>query len=244
MTLSPPARIRLFGLDLLDATRTEALDRLFDPTCRTAQFVNAHCINVAARDGAYRAALLRADLLLPDGSGLEIAARLHGARFTANLNGTDLFLPLARAAAERGLSLFLLGSAPGVAKAAAEAARRAAPGLAIAGVADGYFDDDEAMIARINAARPDVVLVGMGVPRQELWIDRRRDRIEAGLMMGVGAQFDFHAERVSRAPRVLRAAGLEWLWRLGVEPRRLFRRYVIGNPVFLVRTLRDRFRPR
>ncbi len=234
--------IRLFGLDLLDATRGQALSRLLDGGPVTAAFVNAHCVNVAARDAAYRQALGAADVLLPDGSGLQIAARMGGERFTANLNGSDLFLPLCEAAAARGQSIYFLGSAEGVAKAAAEAARCHVPGLRVAGHHHGYFASDGAVIAEINASGADIVLVAMGVPRQDVWIARHRGRIDARVVMGVGAQFDFWSGRVPRAPIAFRRAGLEWVYRLSLEPRRLAGRYVAGNPAFLARAVRERMK--
>ncbi len=245
-TRSPSPRrrgsIRLFGLDLLDASRGQALSRLLDGGTVTAAFVNAHCVNVAARDADYRRALDAADILLPDGSGLQIAARMEGKRFTANLNGSDLFLPLCEAAAARGQSIYFLGSAEGVARRAAETARGHVPGLRVAGHHHGYFASDGAVISDINAAGADIVLVAMGVPRQDVWIARHRGRIGARVVMGVGAQFDFWSGRVPRAPLAFRRAGLEWVYRLGLEPRRLAGRYVAGNPAFLARAVRERMR--
>ncbi|MEM7565676.1 MAG: WecB/TagA/CpsF family glycosyltransferase [Pseudomonadota bacterium] len=237
-----PGAIRLFGLDLLDAAPGRALSRLLDRGRVTAAFVNAHCVNVAMHDPAYRAALTGADLLLPDGAGIAIAARLQGERFTANLNGTDLFLPLCEAAAVRDLSVYFLGSAPGVAEGAARAARRRVPALRVAGHRHGYFESDGPVLSDIAASGADIVLVAMGVPRQELWIARHRSAIQARLVVGVGAQFDFWSGRMPRAPEPLRRAGLEWVYRLGLEPRRMAGRYVAGNPAFLARAVRARLR--
>ncbi|MGF1551338.1 MAG: WecB/TagA/CpsF family glycosyltransferase [Paracoccaceae bacterium] len=239
MTAAPT--LDLFGLDLVDAAMPDALAALFAPGGRrTAAFVNAHCVNVAARDEDYARTLLAADLLLPDGAGIALAARMTGRRLAANLNGTDLFAPLCREAARRGLSIYFLGAAPGVAGAAARRAAEEAPGLVVAGAEHGYFraDEEEAVLARINASGADILLVALGVPLQETWIARHRERLSARLAIGVGAQFDFWSGRVARAPARLRRSGFEWAYRLALEPRRLFARYVLGNPLFVARALK------
>ena len=193
----------LFSLNIVNAGRNEALDTLLGgQEAKTAAFVNAHCINVAARSDEYRWALGKADHILPDGSGLSVAAKLSGDRFRENLNGTDLFLPLCRAAAARGMSVFLFGSGEGVAQAAAENAVKHVPELEIAGTRHGFFDERESgrIIEEINRSGADIVLVALGVPKQDVWIARNRHRMSAKLVMGVGAQFDFWSGRISRAP--------------------------------------------
>ncbi|WP_316015088.1 WecB/TagA/CpsF family glycosyltransferase [Roseobacter sp. HKCCA0434] len=237
--------LSLFGLRIADADRITAIAALLDrPGRTTAAFVNAHCVNVAARDTAYKRALRAADFLLPDGSGMALAARMAGRRLDHNLNGTDLSHPLCREAARRGLSIYLLGARPGIAREAARKLTLAVPGLRIAGTRDGFFDeaDSDAVIARINESGADIVLVAMGVPMQESWLYRHRRQLDARLAMGVGALFDFEAGVVPRAPGSLRRAGLEWTWRLAVEPRRMFRRYVLGNPAFVWRAARNALR--
>lgn len=236
--MQPTAKIDLFGFKIVDADTRTALTALLDAPQRiTAAFVNAHCVNSAARDNGYAAALASASMLLPDGSGLQLAAKMTGRRFRENLNGTDLFVPLCRAAAERGLSVYFLGARPGVAEDAARAAASLAPGLRVAGTADGYFDDHEedAVIERINRSGADILLVALGVPHQDVWIMRNRRRLAPRIAMGVGAQFDFWSGRVQRAPTAWRRAGCEWAWRLMLEPRRMFNRYVVGNPLFVAR---------
>lgn len=235
------ASITLFGLPLLSASPDRAVDHLLEtPRCRAA-FVNAHCVNLAATDAEYRAALSSAELLLPDGAGVELAARLHGKRFAANLNGTDLCpLVLARAA-ECGRPVYLLGGRPGVADAAAAILMQRYPSLRVVGTRDGYAGArDTDVIEAINDSGADILLVAMGVPLQDVWLARHHDKLKPGLVIGVGAFLDFSAGRVRRAPRWMRRIRLEWLWRLGLEPRRLFGRYVIGNALFLWRAIRHR----
>lgn len=236
--------LRLFDLDLVSASKAAAVNALLAmPRARVA-FVNAHCVNVAAQNAAYLRALQSADLLLPDGAGLELAAKLHGARFAANLNGTDLGPELAKALAARGLSLFLLGAAPGVAERAGARLQQVAPGLHVAGTRDGFdgLRDAQAAIAVINASGADMVWMATGVPHQDLWLAEHAGALNARYVMGVGALFDFLSGRIARAPLWLRRARLEWLWRLGLEPRRMFARYILGNASFLARAGLHRLR--
>jgi exopolysaccharide biosynthesis WecB/TagA/CpsF family protein len=228
------------ALNMVNTTTDQIIDAMLAPGARrTAAFVNAHCLNVAARDPIYRWALARADFRLPDGSGMQLAAKLRGTRFVENLNGTDLFVPLCKAAAARDLPIYFLGSAEGVAREAADKAREIAPGLTVAGARNGFFSaaEEEAVIKAINATGARIVLVAMGVPKQDIWIARNRHRLNADLVMGVGAQFDFWSGRVPRAPAFVRRAGLEWVVRLAVEPRRMANRYLIGNFEFTLGAL-------
>jgi exopolysaccharide biosynthesis WecB/TagA/CpsF family protein len=217
--------------------RIEALVRRRGPTSQVV-LANAHTLNLAAADPGYRDVLARAALVLRDGVGVELAARLAGARPGYNFVGTDFVPALLRVlgAREEGVSVYLLGGRDGVALEAARRLRRETPGVRVGGVEAGYGDLDGA-VARISAACPDVLLVALGNPLQEQWIGRHGDELGAGVAIGVGALFDYLAGRVPRAPGwVLRLRG-EWLFRLVVEPRRLWLRYVVGNPRFLLRLL-------
>ena len=237
----PAAALDLFGLSLLNAPQDHAITLLLSKGRRRVAFVNAHCVNVAATDPAYRQALETADVLLPDGAGIELAARLHGQRMVANLNGTDLCPALLVEAAARGKSVFLLGAKPGVAATAAARLTDLIPSLRIAGTRDGFEGSKpEGAIAAINASRADILLVAMGVPKQDIWLHRAHDSLHPDLVLGVGALLDFLSGNVPRAPVWMRRARLEWLWRLAMEPRRMFGRYVIGNVVFVIRALRAR----
>ena len=239
--MTQSATLNLFNFNIFKQARQAALDVIFDGSRHTVAFLNAHCINVAASDTTYRWALDRASVLLPDGSGLQLAARLHRSKFAENLNGTDLFLPIMQRAAADQRKVFLFGSQKGIAEKAAAKAQSLVPGLSIAGTRYGFFSaaEEAGIIADINASGADVVLVALGVPRQDVWIARNRHRLNACVVFGVGAQFDFWAGRVSRAPSILRKLGLEWTWRLAIEPRRMFKRYIFGNPAFVLRSLRS-----
>lgn len=235
--------LRLFGFAFRNTTIDGAVDEmLFAARARRKTqvvFVNAHVINTAAHDEAYRAVLARADLCLADGSGMAIAARAAGTPFVSNTNGTDVFPVLCREAVRAGRKIFLIGGREGVAERAATTIRAAGYGEAIAGSHHGYFKagsaEEDAAIAAINASHADIVLVAMGVPVQDAWIARHAHRIDAPVLAGVGGLFDFFAGNVSRAPEAVRAIGMEWAWRLALEPRRLWKRYILGNAEFLGR---------
>ncbi|MBU2994503.1 WecB/TagA/CpsF family glycosyltransferase [Octadecabacter sp. 1_MG-2023] len=237
----PQTYIPSLRVSLVDAAITETVAALLSAGRRRVAYMNAHCFNVMASDHTYAAAIQSADLLLPDGSGVSMAAKMSGQKLTANLNGTDLVPALMEQAARHGKSVFLFGGKPGTADAAARALTIKNPGLRIVGTLDGYDQakDEDAVVAYMNACEADIVLVALGVPMQDLWLHRNAHRIHADLTMGVGACFDFLAGNVSRAPRALRRIGGEWLWRLGLEPRRLAKRYLIGNATFLTRAGRN-----
>lgn len=243
-------RTALFDLPLINATRADAAYSIVDMAvageCVTIQFINAHCVNLALRDADYRRALRQADMLLPDGSGVAIAARLAGEALGENLNGTDLFPEICRHAARRGQAIFLLGGEPGIAAAAASAMCQLHPRLRIAGTRHGFWSaaDEDALIEEINGSGAAIVMVGLGVPLQEKWIARVRHRLTARVVLGVGGLFDYYSGAIPRAPLPLRKVGCEWAWRLAQEPRRLFARYVIGNPLFLLSAAQNAWRQR
>lgn len=228
-------------VSLVDATGPDVIAMLLSPGRRRVHFMNAHCFNVMARNKTYASAVRSADLLLPDGIGVALAGRMGGQRLTANLNGTDLIPALLKDASRRGKSVYLFGGAPGTAEQAAANLLRKIPGLRIVGTRDGFgqAQDDAAVVADINASGADIVLVALGVPMQEIWLYRNAPLLKAGLTLGVGAALDFFAGNVKRAPAWVRKVKCEWIWRLAMEPRRLAKRYLIGNFSFLARTAKD-----
>jgi exopolysaccharide biosynthesis WecB/TagA/CpsF family protein len=165
-------------------------------------YANAHSLNLACRDPAFRDVLRRAGLVLNDGAGVALAARMSRRRFPANLNGSDFNPRILELAARKGWSAFFLGARPGVAEEAARRLRDAIPGLHIAGTHHGYFAENETgeVVAEIAASGAGLLMVAMGNPSQELWIDRYLSRTSARLGIGVGAFFDFAAGTVPRAP--------------------------------------------
>jgi exopolysaccharide biosynthesis WecB/TagA/CpsF family protein len=202
---------------------------------------NAHTFLTAWDDPEY-AAVLAEMILLNDGIGIGLASRfLNGEGFPENLNGTDL-LPRILADIETPLRLYLLGAKDEQLAGAKRHIEAVYPRHSVVGSRNGYFDEAEVPVicADVTAAKPDLLLVAMGNPRQEMFIVRNRQRLAVPVAIGVGALFDFMSGSVVRAPVPFRAAGLEWLFRLLQEPRRLFRRYVIGIPRFLLVILKLR----
>lgn len=237
-----PPFLDFFGVTIVNTSMDEAIDWIQEraasngPPSRLA-FVNPDCLNVAYTNHEYRDVLKDVERVLPDGIGIHVGCRLLGTSLEANVNGTDLFPRLCERFASTGQSIYLLGARPGVAEAAARAMQAAYPGLEIAGARDGYFTDAEesSVIDRINGSGASALLVGFGVPKQELWLARNRERLLTPVQMGVGGLFDFYSGRVPRAPQWLRELGMEWSWRLVQEPGRMWRRYLVGNWVFLYR---------
>lgn len=202
--------------------------------------VNAHTLNLAFEDSAYTEILNSADLVLNDGTGVNWAARvLDGRPFEENLVGTDLIPRFCAIARERGYALYLLGGKPGIAERAAATLDRLYPGLKIAGFHHGYFAEEETdkIISSINALAPQVLLVAFGNPRQEECIHRHGPRLTAPLCIGVGGLFDYLSGELIRAPRWMRASGIEWTFILLLQPHK-WKRYLLGNPKFVLRVLK------
>ncbi|HYF24604.1 MAG TPA: WecB/TagA/CpsF family glycosyltransferase [Baekduia sp.] len=208
---------------------------------RRVMYVNAHVLNQSTEEPALREALESADLVYCDGYGVRLAAKALDVEIPHRMTGADWIWGLAALCEAEGRSLYLLGSEPGVAADAALRLQRWYPKLRVAGTHHGYFDagspHDERVVEDINARRPDIVLVGMGSPKQELWVEHNKDRVEASVLWTVGALFDYVSGRVPRAPAWLADNGLEWIFRLAVEPQRMWRRYLLGNPVFVSRVM-------
>lgn len=207
---------------------------------------NVHCLNLAYIDPALRNFLNEAEVVFCDGAGVMLAARLLGRRIPERITYADWIWRLAAYAASEGFTLYFLGARPGVGEKAAEKLEEQYPDLRIAGVHHGYFDrstdspQNEAVITEINAVAPDILLVGFGMPLQERWLMENWHRIDTRVALTGGAVFDYVSGGLRRGPRILTDNGFEWLARLLVEPRRLWRRYVVGNPVFLLRVIRQR----
>lgn len=204
-------------------------------------FANAHTLNSARTNRRYREVLSRF-AVFNDGIGVDLASWLRfGERFPDNLNGTD-FVPAYLDQAIRPLRVFMLGARPHVVQRAFEEARRRFPRHQWVGFRDGYFkfDQEAELTDKLRKERIDLLLVAMGNPLQELWIDRCAEATGATVCVGVGALFDFLSGEVSRAPRWVRSLRIEWAWRLLLEPGRLWRRYLVGNFTFLWHAWRDR----
>jgi len=234
--------MRLFGLHVVDATGTEVrrhiLRRAEDGPFTHVAFLNANNANIAATDADYRSSLSDA-LILPDGVGVDIGAKLLcGRAFRENLNGTDFVPEILRNAAE-GTRLALIGAKPGIAEQAAQKIAHFAPQLSIVTVAHGYLDHKtmQETLDELSVLKPGIILVAMGTPMQEKWVNDHLSETHGSVVITVGALFDFLAGEVTRAPEWVRKARFEWLYRLAQEPGRLWKRYVLGNIIYLARVL-------
>ena len=232
-------RIRIGSIWIDQITLMEALDsieRLVDSRRGGAVFTpNVDHLVTAESDAALREAYATADLALVDGMPVVWASRLLGTPLPERISGADLTPILLERAAHRGLRVYLFGALPGVADKAAERLRDR--GIVVAGTASPVVGltaqpDEDEIVAQISAARPDLVLVALGSPKQELFIHRNARQLAPAVCIGVGATLDFLAGTVRRAPRWMSRAGLEWLFRLIQEPRRLARRYLWNDPRF------------
>jgi N-acetylglucosaminyldiphosphoundecaprenol N-acetyl-beta-D-mannosaminyltransferase len=232
--------IRILGVRVDDADQTQVIDRLLAFVAagwpHHVVTLNPEFVVHAQRDATFRAVLQAADLAVPDGVGLTLAARLSGTPLRGRATGVDTILGLASRAAERGLSFYLLGAAPGVAEEAAAHLVTLAPGLRIAGTHAGSPapEEEDEIVERIRHARPDFLFVAFGAPQQDLWIARNLQRLGVPVAMGVGGALDYVSGRVPRAPAVWRRLGLEWLYRLIRQPWRWRRMLALPRFTFHV----------
>ncbi len=233
-------RVFLFGLRFHSLTLSEALARVEGFLASTGEShtvvtPNSVSFLVSLKDEGLREAYHRADLVTPDGIGIVWASRLLGAPLKERVSGIDLAEALLERARVTGHRVFLLGGRDEVAARAAQRLEERLPGLVIVGTHHGYLRDDEEPIPAIRAARPEILLVGMGVPRQELWMERMRDRLGIPLLIGVGGTLNVWSGDCRRAPRGWQRLGLEWLYRLLTEPRRIHAALAI--PRFMAKIL-------
>ncbi len=226
--------LRIDNVSTLDVLRWLA-DRKENDRARTVFFAHMHNLNTCVRNREIMALYRQADLVLPDGVALRIGAKLSRERFRENLSGTNLYPVLCRYAVENGVRIYLIGGKPGVAEKCAARTREQFSGLNIQALGDGYKNSYESIIGALQSNRDagGIVLVGMGVKIQEMWIDRHKHALAGYDLFAVGGLFDYHGGEVRRAPTQWQSSGLEWLWRVKSEPRRLFIRYFGGIPAFL-----------
>jgi N-acetylglucosaminyldiphosphoundecaprenol N-acetyl-beta-D-mannosaminyltransferase len=225
--------MKILGIDYDNLTVQEAIDGINSliESRRKANvfFLNADCLYKAQKDKEYHTALESADLLLSDGIGLRLITKLFGGVMKDNCNGTDLSPKIIEEAVRKNWSIFFLGGCEGVAKRAAEKALLKFPTLRIVGTSSGYFKTSKDVIQAINKASPDIVFVAMGVPLQEKWIIENRPSIDSRLCLGVGAFLDYLSGSIPRAPQWMRRMHIEWCWRIFIDPRRMFKRYMIDG---------------
>ena len=238
-----PPKCELFGgVRMTPTTYAQAVDVLIRAAearqPATADFSAVHVLAMAARDPAFRRKMNALDLVGPDGQPVRWAMNyFHKAGLTERVYGPELMLRLCRAAAERGVSIYLYGSTPDVLAKLSTALTTKFPTLRIAGAESPPFraltpDEDAAAVRRINDSGAGLVFIGLGAPKQEVYAYEHRHTIQA-VQVGVGAAFDFHAGLKSIAPAWMQRRGLEWLYRLVKEPRRLWKRYLVTNSVYV-----------
>ena len=207
---------------------------------------NAQHIISLQKDNRFREIYRKAFLVVPDGVSLLWSAKFLQTPLNGRVNGTDLFERLCEVAQEKGLKVFLLGGRPGAAEKAKETLQKRLPGIQIVGThCPPYgFESQEKEVALINtkikAAAPDILFVGLGAPKQEYWIHDNYQELGVPISVGIGVSFELVANMVQRAPIWMQKWGLEWLFRLIVEPKRLWKRYIMGNPQFLWLVLMQR----
>ena len=233
----------VFGVSFFRGTMAEALEKI-DEFVESKQshhvaFINAHCLNIAYKNIEYKQVLNTCSAVFADGIGAKIGAKILGSNVEDNVNGTDMFPLLA----QKKYRIYFFGGAPGVAAKALEKAKALGGNADFIGCADGFFKDksEDELFAELRALKPDIVLVAMGVPKQEMWINKHLPDLSGCVAIGVGGLLDFVSERIPRAPLWMRKCNIEWCYRLYNEPRRLFKRYIIGNPLFIIRVFLSKF---
>lgn len=212
--------------------------------------VNVHAINMAQDDAAFRTILNDAPVVFCDGFGVRLGARILGHRVPPRFTLPDWGWDLAALSEQHGWTLFLLGDEPGVAEQAVLRFHERHPRLQVVGTFHGFFDkqpdttENAAVIAAINAVRPNILILGFGMPLQERWLAENWSQLDADVAITGGAAIRYIAGVTRRGPPWMTRFGLEWLARLVIEPRRLWRRYVLGNPRFLWLVVSQRLRDR
>jgi N-acetylglucosaminyldiphosphoundecaprenol N-acetyl-beta-D-mannosaminyltransferase len=243
---NPVQRANVLGIGLsainLDSALTEIARALERRTKGYVCVTGVHGVSEAQRDPELRSILNRAWLNTPDGMPMVWVGKLQGFRDMDRVYGPDLMLLMCQLAAQRGYSSFLHGGGEGVAQELQRRLEARFPGLQIVGTCTPPFrpltpGESEELVRRVREAKPDIIWVGLSTPKQEKFMAEHWQKLDATLMFGVGAAFDFHAGRTRQAPRWMQRCGLEWFFRLGCEPRRLWRRYLKNNPLFVLRIL-------
>ncbi len=240
-------RVGKLPIDVVDFEGAlDAIDRLVRARNGGTVFTpNVDHVVMAEHDERFRMAYANAALSLVDGTPVLWASRLLRTPLPTKISGSDLVMPLMQRAAERGHRVYFLGGADGVADLARAKLEQALPEIKIVGTDASRIDankdpsEPDEVMERIRRAAPDLVLVALGAPKQEIWSDARVESLRPAVLIGVGASLDFIAGTQKRAPRWMSGAGLEWLYRLGQEPRRLAARYLLRDPEFCLILLRQ-----
>jgi len=249
MTLEP---IDILGVQVHPLTTPELNQWITDIIDRNGRAqvlnVNVHGLNLAHKHDWLRDSLNEAEIVFCDGAGIILGARILGEYIPERITYIEWIWPLAELAEKKGYSFYFLGAKPGIAQAAAEYLLERHPKLKFVGIQDGYFNktaghpENEATIQHINQAHPNFLVLGMGMPIQEQWLHDNWDRLDVNIGLTGGGIFDLLSGDLKRPPSWMNNHSLEWLGRLFIAPKKLWRRYLIGNPVFLARVMRERLR--
>jgi N-acetylglucosaminyldiphosphoundecaprenol N-acetyl-beta-D-mannosaminyltransferase len=247
--MNAPRKVAMFGVAIDNLTIDEAVDLIADDYAShrkraTVVTPNVDHIVMLEKDARFREVYARSEIILADGAPLILASRLLGQPLKERVAGSDIFPRLCERARDGGLRVMLVGGGEGVAQKAADNLSARYPGLVISAIGpsfgfDSKPDECDRIVARINEFQPHLLFLGVGAPRQEFWIDKYRMSYCPCVSLGVGGSFDFEAGRIKRANVVLRRIGLEWLYRLAKEPKRLYRRYLIEDRRFVAIFLRE-----
>lgn len=241
--------LKIFGVRFLNGRMDEIIrtidEIIYNKKKKKIAFINAHYLNTAYEDPEQINRLNRFDYVLPDGCGVSLTCKMLGYRYRENLNGTDLLPLLCKLFEQRGYTMYFFGSADTVAERAAKNLSKKYPSLKIIGFRNGFFNknEEDSIIFKINKLSPDLLIVGFGAKLQEKWIDEHFDRLNCRVVAAMGGVLDFYSGDAPRAHPLLRKIGLEWAWRLYIEPKRLAKRYLLGNPLFLYRVAKSLFSP-
>jgi N-acetylglucosaminyldiphosphoundecaprenol N-acetyl-beta-D-mannosaminyltransferase len=249
--LPVPKNVSIFGVCFDHLAKDELLDYIWQNACKhkkqVVANVNVHALNLAYEMPRFRSFLNNSGVVFCDGFGVLLGAALLGPPFEAKYRSTcpDWIEELAQTCQDHQLSLFLLAGKPGIAHQAAQKLIQAVPGLRVESH-HGYFNqkdprENAQVLSQINQFKPDILYVGMGMPVQEFWIEEHFAALDAQILLPLGACLDFYVGEVNRAPRWMTDHGLEWLGRLLIEPQRLWKRYILGNPLFIARVLLQKF---
>lgn len=241
-----PKRVMLedIPMDVFDGPESFIQRLIYEtrqPTQSVIFYINVHGTNLAYRNKPYKHVLQQGDIVFCDGAGVMLAAFLLGEDVPVRLTVMDWLFEMLEAFAEENLRVLFLAGEPGVGERALRVFDQRIPSHTVVGMHHGYILDDpdleKAAIAYINELRPDILFLGMGMPLQELWIDRHRHELNVRVICCIGAALDYIGGKIPRCPAWMGKIGFEWLFRLWSEPRRLFHRYVVGNPWFISRIL-------
>ncbi len=241
-------RIKINGCSVSNLSLNELLTTIKQNILNTKKDIpsimlsaNIHSINQAHKYPWLKNLINEAEIVRNDSAGIQFAGKILGTPIKERLTWADFGWDLAAFCEKEGLTQYFLGNKPGIAEKAKAKLQEKHPNLKVVGTHHGYFekegDENEKVVQEINSLKPDILIVGFGMPLQERWIRDNREKLDVGIIMTGGNCFTFLAGEESRAPKWMHENGLEWLYRFLKEPRRMFSRYIIGNPLFLFRVL-------